>query len=136
VLHTLREQEEVLRRAALYDDLTGLPNRSHFRDRLMLAMDRARSRLVSGYAVLLLDLDRFKVVNDSLGREAGDRLLQEVSRRVMAELRANEAAARLGGRVRRTHRGFCRAGRHGRSGRTAAGGPVRAPATWAIPRSP
>ncbi|MFI6074554.1 EAL domain-containing protein [Actinoplanes sp. NPDC051343] len=92
VLQTLREQEEVLRRAALYDDLTGLPNRSHFRDRLMLAMGRARQ-----YAVLLLDLDGFKLVNDSLGHEAGDRLLQEVARRVTVELRVNEAAARLGG---------------------------------------
>ncbi|MFI6074326.1 EAL domain-containing protein [Actinoplanes sp. NPDC051343] len=92
VLQTLREQEEVLRRAALYDDLTGLPNRSHFRDRLMLAMGRRRQ-----YAVLLLDLDGFKLVNDSLGHEAGDRLLQEVARRVTVELRVNEAAARLGG---------------------------------------
>ena len=97
VLQTLREQEEVLRRAALYDDLTGLPNRSHFRDRLMLAMARARRRPDFRYAVLLLDLDGFKLVNDSLGHEAGDRLLQEVARRVTAELRANEAAARLGG---------------------------------------
>jgi diguanylate cyclase (GGDEF)-like protein len=97
VLQTLREQEEVLRRAALYDDLTGLPNRSHFRDRLMVAMARARRRPEFRYAVLLLDLDGFKLVNDSLGHEAGDRLLQEVARRLTADLRANEAAARLGG---------------------------------------
>jgi diguanylate cyclase (GGDEF)-like protein len=97
VLQTLREQEEVLRRAALYDDLTGLPNRSHFRDRLMVAMARARRRPDFRYAVLLLDLDGFKLVNDSLGHEAGDRLLQEVARRVTAEVRANESAARLGG---------------------------------------
>jgi diguanylate cyclase (GGDEF)-like protein len=97
VLQTLREQEEVLRRAALYDDLTGLPNRSHFRDRLVLAMARARRRPDFRYAVLLLDLDGFKLVNDSLGHEAGDRLLQEVARRVTAELRVNEAVARLGG---------------------------------------
>jgi diguanylate cyclase (GGDEF)-like protein len=97
VLQSLRQQEEVLRRAALYDDLTGLPNRGHFRDRLMMAMDRARSRPEFRYAVLLLDLDGFKVVNDSLGHEAGDLLLQEVSRRVTAGLRANEVVARLGG---------------------------------------
>jgi diguanylate cyclase (GGDEF)-like protein len=97
VLRTLREQEEALRRAALYDDLTGLPNRSHFRDRLMVAMTRARRRADFRYAVLLLDLDGFKLVNDSLGHEAGDRLLQEVARRVTVELRANEVAARLGG---------------------------------------
>jgi diguanylate cyclase (GGDEF)-like protein len=92
VLQTLREQEEGLRRAALFDDLTGLPNRSQFRDRLLSAMGRGRP-----YAVLLLDLDGFKLVNDSLGHEAGDRLLQEVARRVACELRPNEAAARLGG---------------------------------------
>jgi diguanylate cyclase (GGDEF)-like protein len=97
VLQTLREQEEVLRRAALYDDLTGLPNRSHFRDRLQVAMARARRRPESRYAVLLLDLDGFKLVNDSLGHEAGDRLLQEVARRITTELRTNETAARLGG---------------------------------------
>jgi diguanylate cyclase (GGDEF)-like protein len=97
VLQTLREQEEVLRRAALYDDLTGLPNRSHFRDRLMVAMGRSRGRPDFRYAVLLLDLDGFKLVNDSLGHEAGDRLLREVARRVSAELRINEVAARLGG---------------------------------------
>ncbi|HEX5206027.1 MAG TPA: EAL domain-containing protein [Actinoplanes sp.] len=97
VLQTLREQEEVLRRAALYDDLTGLPNRSHFRDRLMLAMDRSACRDGLGYAVLLLDLDGFKLVNDSLGHEAGDQLLREVAGRLTVELRANEVAARLGG---------------------------------------
>jgi diguanylate cyclase (GGDEF)-like protein len=97
VLQTLRQQEEVLRRAALYDELTGLPNRAQFRDRLIQAMDRSRLRSEFGYAVLLLDLDGFKVVNDSLGHEAGDRLLQEVAGRLMRELRVNEFAARLGG---------------------------------------
>jgi diguanylate cyclase (GGDEF)-like protein len=97
VLQTLRKQEEVLRRAALYDDLTGLPNRGHFRDRLLVAMGRARRRPDVRYAVLLLDLDGFKLVNDSLGHEAGDRLLQEVGRRLSAQLRVNEVAARLGG---------------------------------------
>jgi diguanylate cyclase (GGDEF)-like protein len=97
VLQTLRKQEEVLRRAALYDDLTGLPNRGHFRDRLMLAMAQARRQPDFRYAVLLLDLDGFKLVNDSLGHEVGDRLLQEVARRLSLELRTNECAARLGG---------------------------------------
>jgi diguanylate cyclase (GGDEF)-like protein len=76
----------------LFDDLTGLPNRSQFRDRLRAVMGRA-----GRYAVLLLDLDGFKLVNDSLGHEAGDRLLREVARRLSAQLRANEVAARLGG---------------------------------------
>ena len=97
VLQTLREQEDVLRRAALYDDLTGLPNRSHFRDRLTAAMSRAKLRPGFPYAVLLLDLDGFKLVNDSLGHEAGDRLLQAMAGRLTRELGADELAARLGG---------------------------------------
>jgi diguanylate cyclase (GGDEF)-like protein len=97
VLRTLRVQEDVLRRAALYDDLTGLPNRSHFRDRLTLAMARADGRPEPGYAVLMMDLDGFKLVNDSLGHEAGDQLLQEVARRLTAQLRPAGLAARLGG---------------------------------------
>jgi diguanylate cyclase (GGDEF)-like protein len=97
VLQTLREQEDVLRRAALYDDLTGLPNRGHFRDRLTAAMSRAKRRPGFRYAVLLLDLDGFKLVNDSLGHEAGDRLLQNVAVRLSRELGPDEMAARLGG---------------------------------------
>jgi diguanylate cyclase (GGDEF)-like protein len=97
VLRTLREREDGLRRAALYDDLTGLPNRSHFRDRLTAAMTRARHRPCFRYAVLLLDLDGFKVVNDSLGHEVGDRLLQAVARQLTEQLRTDDLAARLGG---------------------------------------
>jgi diguanylate cyclase (GGDEF)-like protein len=93
VLTTMREQEEDLRRAALYDDLTGLPNRTHFRDRLAAAMTRPHP----SYAVLLLDLDGFKLVNDSLGHEAGDQLLQGMAGRLLASLRPDDTAARLGG---------------------------------------
>jgi diguanylate cyclase (GGDEF)-like protein len=93
VLRTMREQEEVLRQAARYDDLTGLPNRSQFRDRLTTAIARPGHR----YAVLMMDLDGFKQVNDTLGHEAGDRLLQEVGRRLTAQLHPNELVARLGG---------------------------------------
>ena len=97
VLQTLREREEVLRRAALFDDLTGLPNRSQFRDRLRQAMSRTGHRPEGRYAVLLLDLDGFKLVNDSLGHETGDRLLREMADRLTSTLRAGEVAARLGG---------------------------------------
>jgi diguanylate cyclase (GGDEF)-like protein len=97
VLNTMREQEEYLRRAALYDELTGLPNRAHFRDRLTVAMARTARRPGNCYAVLLLDLDGFKLVNDSLGHEAGDLLLQEVARRLVVNLRPTDTAARLGG---------------------------------------
>jgi diguanylate cyclase (GGDEF)-like protein len=75
----------------------GLPNRGHFRDRLTMAMTAARDRHEPGYAVLMMDLDGFKLVNDSLGHEAGDQLLQEVARRLTAQLRPGELAARLGG---------------------------------------
>jgi diguanylate cyclase (GGDEF)-like protein len=97
ILKTLREQEEHLRRAALYDELTGLPNRAYFRDRLTLAMARAARRSSYRYAVLMLDLDGFKLVNDSLGHLAGDRLLEQVSERITRELRSIDTGARFGG---------------------------------------
>ena len=97
VLNTMREQEEHLRRAALYDELTGLPNRSYFRTRLTNAIARAGRRADYKYAVLMLDLDGFKLVNDSLGHLAGDRLLQQVATRLTANLRLIDTAARFGG---------------------------------------
>jgi diguanylate cyclase (GGDEF)-like protein/PAS domain S-box-containing protein len=78
------------------DRLTGLPNRTLFMERLAQAILRSdRRRLYS--AVLFLDLDRFKVVNDSLGHEAGDQLLQKVARRLMGCIRPEDTVARLGG---------------------------------------
>ncbi len=74
--------EQALHRQAFYDELTGLPNRSLFLDRLQQAIRRARRDGVAAYAVLFLDLDRFKVVNDSLGHDVGDQLLAEFGRRL------------------------------------------------------
>ena len=85
-----------LARRALHDELTGLPNRSLFWDRLTLRLHRAdRSR--TGFAVLLMDLDNFKEVNDTLGHAAGDLLLVEVASRIRGALRAGDSAARVGG---------------------------------------
>jgi diguanylate cyclase (GGDEF)-like protein/PAS domain S-box-containing protein len=85
-----------LEHQAFHDALTGLPNRSLFGDRL----EHAHQRLARGtgcYAVLMLDLDNFKTVNDGLGHAAGDALLLEVSRRLTTGIRAGDTAARLGG---------------------------------------
>jgi len=81
---------------AFHDSLTGLPNRDHFLDRLQQALDRSsRDRVLR--AVLFVDLDNFKVVNDSLGHKAGDVLLTVVAGRLRACLRPADTAARLGG---------------------------------------
>jgi diguanylate cyclase (GGDEF)-like protein len=81
---------------ALHDDLTGLPNRALFSDRLQQAIDRS-NRDQNLRAVLFMDLDHFKVVNDSLGHRSGDELLITVARRLQACLRPGDTAARLGG---------------------------------------
>jgi GGDEF domain-containing protein len=94
---TLREKEESLRAAALHDHLTGLPNRVLLADRLHQAGLRAARQPGYRFAVLLLDLNRFKAVNDSLGHAAGDQLLVEVARRLTALLRKSDTVARLGG---------------------------------------
>jgi len=87
-----------LQHDALHDPLTGLPNRTLFVDRLAQTLRRGRRRRQSGgAAVLFFDLDRFKLVNDSLGHHVGDRLLQEVAMRVAGALRPGDTVARLGG---------------------------------------
>jgi diguanylate cyclase (GGDEF)-like protein/PAS domain S-box-containing protein len=87
--------EERILHLAHHDALTGLPNRNLFRDRLSQAMARAR-RSHSTVAVLCLDLDRFKPVNDLLGPEIGDELLRQVSLRLTQSTRADDTVARLG----------------------------------------
>jgi diguanylate cyclase (GGDEF)-like protein/PAS domain S-box-containing protein len=88
--------ERELSRLAFSDTLTGLPNRALLLDRLTHALDRAE-RQMRRVAVLFLDLDRFKVVNDSLGHAQGDALLIEAANRINACLRTGDTAARLGG---------------------------------------
>ncbi len=91
-----KELEGQLRRQAFYDALTGLPNRALFLDRLEQALARGQ-RNGGQIAVLFLDLDRFKVVNDSLGHAAGDELLVATGRRLASTLRPGDTLARLGG---------------------------------------
>ena len=91
-----RSIAERLEYQAIHDPLTGLPNRLLFVDRLEVALLRAK-RTGLGVSVLFLDLDRFKVVNDSLGHAAGDRLLEAVSERIKSSVRPNDTIARFGG---------------------------------------
>jgi len=94
---TDRKQAELrIRYMALHDALTGLPNRILLEDRIAQAIALAR-RNQKSVAVLMLDLDRFKNVNDSFGHYAGDRLLEAVSKRLQASLRDSDILARLGG---------------------------------------
>ena len=92
----IRRHEEAIKIRAHYDALTGLPNRILFRDRLQHAMDRAErdERLV---ALMFIDMDRFKAINDTLGHEAGDQMLREIARRLQACIRNYDTAARIGG---------------------------------------
>ena len=90
-----RAQEKILQQA-YHDGLTGLPNRLLFRDRLNIAVVQAK-RHGGMLAVMFIDLDRFKSINDDLGHAAGDRLLQAVSARLSKCLRQGDTVARLGG---------------------------------------
>jgi diguanylate cyclase (GGDEF)-like protein/PAS domain S-box-containing protein len=89
-----KESEERLTRQALHDSLTGLPNRTLFADRVRMAASRRSSK---GFAIVYLDLDAFKLVNDTLGHAAGDQVLIEVGRRLERLLRAGDTLARLSG---------------------------------------
>ncbi len=92
----LREANAALARMATHDVLTGMPNRLLFMDRLTQTLARA-GRSKKAVAVLFIDLDDFKAVNDRLGHEAGDRLLRIVAERLQRAMRVGDTAARLGG---------------------------------------
>ena len=92
-----KRAEQQLLHDALYDALTQLPNRTLFLDHLGLAMEQARRRKDSLVALLFIDLDRFKNINDSLGHSVGDELLVELARRLSQFLRPGDTVARLGG---------------------------------------
>jgi diguanylate cyclase (GGDEF)-like protein len=92
----LLEREEQLRHRAFHDPLTQLANSALFRDRLDHALAR-RGRDLARLTVVFVDLDHFKVVNDTHGHAAGDRLLVEVARRLVAGVRPGDTVARLGG---------------------------------------
>jgi diguanylate cyclase (GGDEF)-like protein/PAS domain S-box-containing protein len=92
-----KKAEEQLRHQALYDELTGLPNRNMFTRHLRRLLTRPKRHKNYQFAILFIDLDRFKIVNDSLGHSAGDELLIGVSERLKECIRVNDRVARFGG---------------------------------------
>lgn len=96
VITRLKQTNEQILKLAQHDTLTALPNRILFHDRLNQAMTRA-SRDRGSFAVLFIDLDDFKIVNDTFGHDAGDALLHEAAKRITACVRKSDTVARMGG---------------------------------------
>jgi diguanylate cyclase (GGDEF)-like protein len=96
VVTVMRRQQAIIEHQAMHDGLTGLPNRNLLEDRLAQNLAQA-ARSGEATAVLMLDFNRFKQVNDQLGHEVGDRLLCEISQRLTGALRKTDTVARLGG---------------------------------------
>ena len=92
-----KRAQERLAHDASHDALTGLPNRAHFTDRLKQMIERAKDSSQPSFAVLFLDADRFKIINDSLGHMFGDQLLIGIARRLQKCVRPGDMVARLGG---------------------------------------
>ncbi|MER1967711.1 EAL domain-containing protein [Castellaniella sp. GW247-6E4] len=92
-----KRSEDLIWRQAHYDSLTSLPNRQHFHLKLQEALERARASAHGSVALVFLDLDLFKEVNDTLGHEVGDTLLRAVAARIGGAVRENDVVARLGG---------------------------------------
>ncbi len=93
---TIEEQKELYHHQAQYDGLTKIPNRGLFLDRLSQSIKSAK-RSKTKVAVLFIDLDYFKDINDSLGHDIGDSVLVEVAKRLNAQIRESDTVARLGG---------------------------------------
>jgi diguanylate cyclase (GGDEF)-like protein len=89
--------EGKLRHQALHDSLTDLPNRALFVKRLQASLRRKKKSADYGFAVLFIDLDRFKAINDSLGHAAGDQVLVQVAKRLESIVRPADLLARIGG---------------------------------------
>ncbi|WP_298833861.1 EAL domain-containing protein [uncultured Piscinibacter sp.] len=92
-----RSAESRLQHIAFHDSLTGLPNRSRFHEHLAAAIDAGRQDENRRFAVMFLDFDRFKLINDSMGHSAGDAFLIQVARRIRDHVRPGDVVARLGG---------------------------------------
>ncbi|MDB4886423.1 MAG: hypothetical protein JWN79_1861 [Gemmatimonadetes bacterium] len=92
-----RDTQEALVHITLHDELTGLPNRAFLSEKLRNAITRAQRDPTSQFAVLFLDLDRFKIVNDSIGHHGGDGMLVAVAARLAGALRPEDTVARMGG---------------------------------------
>ena len=92
-----KDTQEALVHITLHDELTGLPNRAYLTERLRNAIARAQRDQTARFAVLFLDLDRFKIVNDSIGHHGGDAMLVTVAERLALALRPEDTVARLGG---------------------------------------
>lgn len=92
-----KSAEARMRFLALHDMLTGLPNRASLMDRIGQAIQRSRRRPEQGLALLFIDLDNFKLVNDQLGHSAGDQVLRDVAHRLSVVARASDTVARMGG---------------------------------------
>ncbi len=93
----LRESKERFRHAAFHDALTDLPNRNLFMETLKFALEKSKQKPEFKFAVLFLDINRFKTINDSLGHSTGDRLILQVAKRLANSVRENDLVARFGG---------------------------------------
>ena len=95
-LTSIKESEKKIKHMAMHDALTGLPNRTLFQDRLYQSINRAQ-RNKEKFAILFIDLDNFKHINDTMGHPIGDKLLQELSKRLLTCGRKEDTVSRLGG---------------------------------------